>query len=317
MLAISTQVTRKCVEASLVNQPVLEPVRQKWNDILEWWHRAVAGQRFTPHPEVELGTKLNLLLIELEAGIRQSSETRQAIKDQVSLQMPELIRHLDWIIQQAEASLQKQLLLIVEGLDKVDLASATTMFLHQAATLVAPTVTIIYTFPVALRYSADFNNIRANFDRIEALPNITTHSQGGQSDQQGLNVLRTLVLNRMEERLVQSEALRLLIAASGGIPTSLVFLIQNAALYALTRDEHADTILRQDAQDAIIKLREQLIPALTASDWRVLQERHCDYRLTSDADNQILLNKGALMEYPGDTGQPWCDAHPALWDLLQ
>jgi hypothetical protein len=121
----------------------------------------------------------------------------------------------------------------------------------------------------------------------------------------------------MEEALIQPEALRRLIPASGGIPTALTFLIENAALAALTRDEQAGRITLEDANSAIIRLREHLIPPLTAEDWQVLRERHQDHRLTSDDDNQDLLNKGALIEYPGASGQPWCDAHPALWDLLQ
>jgi hypothetical protein len=318
MLAISTQVTKQCIDAALINQPLLDPVRQRWSDLLDWWERIVAGQRFSPPGEAELGAKFNLLLLELEAGVRQSSETRQAIKDQISLRMPELIRHLNWVLRQAEESTGKSLLLIVEELDKVNLESATNIFLNQAATLLAPEATIIYTFPVALRYSGDFRNILANFrDNMQALPNIAPHQPDGKLDQHGYTILHNLVLNRMEEALIQPEALRRLIPASGGIPTALTFLIENAALTALTRDEHADRITLEDANSAIIRLREQLIPPLTEEDWQVLRERHQDHRLTSDDDNQDLLNKGALIEYPGAAGQPWCDAHPILWDLLQ
>jgi hypothetical protein len=318
MLAISTQVTKQCIDAALINQPLLDPVRQRWSDLLDWWERIVAGQRFSPPGEAELGAKFNLLLLELEAGVRQSSETRQAIKDQISLRMPELIRHLNWVLRQAEESTGKSLLLIVEELDKVNLESATNIFLNQAATLLAPEATIIYTFPVALRYSGDFRNILANFrENMQALPNIAPHQPDGKRDQHGYTILHNLVLNRMQEALIQPEALRRLIPASGGIPTALTFLIENAALAALTRDEQADRITLEDANSAIIRLREQLIPPLTEEDWQVLRERHQDHRLTSDDDNQDLLNKGALIEYPGTSGQPWCDAHPALWDLLQ
>jgi hypothetical protein len=49
-----------------------------------------------------------------------------------------------------------------------------------------------------------------------------------------------------------------------------------------------------------------------------LQQRRADHRLTSDDENQILLYKGALVEYRNHKdGQPWCDAHPILWDVLK
>jgi hypothetical protein len=60
-----------------------------------------------------------------------------------------------------------------------------------------------------------------------------------------------------------------------------------------------------------------MTPPLTQSDWEVLRLRHADHRLTSDSENQNLLYQSALVEYRNSrNGQPWCDVHPALWELL-
>jgi hypothetical protein len=49
-------------------------------------------------------------------------------------------------------------------------------------------------------------------------------------------------------------------------------------------------------------------------EWKILAQRHADRRLSSESEIQVLLYKGALIEY--SNGVPWCDVHPALWSLL-
>ncbi|MFZ1267595.1 MAG: hypothetical protein WAU95_14115, partial [Anaerolineae bacterium] len=50
-------------------------------------------------------------------------------------------------------------------------------------------------------------------------------------------------------------------------------------------------------------------------DLTVLRARHGDRRLTNDTDEQRLIYNGSLIEYDNDV--QWCDAHPALWSLLE
>ncbi|HEX9989002.1 MAG TPA: hypothetical protein VGE45_11070 [Chloroflexia bacterium] len=316
MLSISTQVTRHCIQKNLVRQPLAGPVQQKLEELRDWWMQVVAGTGFRPaSAEVEIGLQIETLLGQVEIGVQQSSQTREAIKDQINRQMPDLIRRLNWVIEQAEAGNRKKLMLVVEGMDKINQDCAMQIFRDQSPTITAPNATMIFTFPIALRHTDDYNSIRLKFDHVWFLPNISVfHSDGTTLHDEGVEASRNLVLSRMEENLIEGAALDLLVRNYGGIPVRMVYLVQLAATFALARDERAASITTADVEDAIKELRREMRTPLTRKDLEVLSERHRDRTLTNDEIEQRLLYNGSLIDY--SNGETWCDAHPALWSLL-
>ena len=316
MLAISTQVTQDCIRRHLLDRPLSDPVRNGWEDVRNWWSRLVTGLEFRPPAaEADIGVQLSTLLGQVEVGARQSSITREALKDQINRHMPELLRRLNWVIEQAELGGGRRLLIVVEGLDKVDLQTAIDIFRDHAPTITAPKADMIYTCPIALRYSDHYNTIRLSFPEVCFLPNVGTRHSDGSVDTGGADILRKVALSRMEPQLIEPEALDLIVQANGGVPVWLVFLMRTAALYALERDEQARCITDEDAQNAIKELRREVLVPLTRHDLEVLRERHRDRQLTNDADEQRLLYNGSVIDYTD--GEPWCDVHPVLWPILE
>ncbi|MBA3946770.1 MAG: AAA family ATPase [Herpetosiphonaceae bacterium] len=316
MRAISTQVTRNCIEHQLMQSPLAQPLHRQWEELRDWWQQVVSGVEFQPAAaEADVRLQVKALLSQVEVSARQSSLTREAIKEQINLQMPELIQRLNWVIEQAESHGKPRVLIVVEGLDKVDLQSALSIFRDHAPTITAPTCSMIYTFPIALRHTDDYNSIHLSFPEVCFLPNITTQHSDHSTDPDGLSMMRKLVLARMEAALIEDQALQLIVETNGGIPVWLVFLMRSAALYALERDEHATMITTADAQKAIKDLRQNLLTPLTRHDVQVLRERHHDRLLFSDPDEQRLMYNGSLIDY--GNGESWCDAHPALWSVLE
>lgn len=296
MLAISTQVTLDCIRNQLIDRPLAEPVQRQWERLRDWWRQVVAGTNFQPAPaEAAISIQLQTLLGQVELGAKQSSVTREALRFQINQQMPELIENLNWVIEQAEKG-DKRLLLIVEGLDKVDLKSALDIFRDHAPTITAPRAHMIYTFPIALR-------------------NRTTHHFDGAPDPDSVAFLRQLVGIRMEPSLITAEALDLLVQANGGLPVWLVVLLRSAALYALEREGTEGRIEAIDARNAIIDLRREAMAPLSGEDLATLRQRHRDRQLRNEPREQRLLYNGSLIEYTNEV--QWCDAHPVLWSLLE
>ncbi len=315
MLVLSTQLTRECIDKKLVQAPLNEPLKRKWGDLRDWWRQVVAGASFAAPPEAELSVQISTLLGQIEMGAKQSSFTRDRINEQINRQMPELIGYLNWVIEEAERNSSKRLLAVVEGLDKVDRASALSIFRDHASTITAPRATMIYTFPIALRHADDYHAIRLSFPQVYVLPNLSTRHRDGAPDADGEAFLRKLVLQRMEERLIEADALELIIHSNGGIPSWLVFLVRSAALYALARDARAETITVADAHQALKELRYEGMAPLTRQDLHLRRARHRDRSLSNDPEDQRLLYNGSLIEYANDVS--WCDAHPALWSILE
>ena len=314
MLALSSQVTSYLISNRLIPTPVAEPVRLRLQSVYDWWQQLVAGHGIsTEIPGRSLDMKLEALLGQLELNVRQSPSAREDLRFQVNRQMPELIRHLNWVIKQVEQDdLSPRVLILVEGLDKVDLESARNIFREHAPTITAPAVSMIYTFPIALRHSDHFNAVRLSFPVVEFLPNIRVHNFDGTSNDAGCRTLRNLVLARIEEELIEQKAMELLIMMSGGVPVWLVKLVRSSALYALERQ--AQSIACGDVENAVRDLRRDTLAPLNTEDYNLLSERHRDHRFTTDPQLERLLDNGSLIEYPNHV--PWCDAHPALWPLL-
>lgn len=252
------------------------------------------------------------MLGKLELSFKQSSLSREQIKLRLNQQIPELVRHLNWVIEQAETRSGKQVLIVIEGLDKVDLKAAADIFRDHAPSIILPQAHMIYTFPLALRLSSDFFTVKNAFSIALPLPNISIHYYGT-PDEGGLAVLRQLVLNRAESNLIEGEALDFLVKMSGGLPKMLVELMRSAALDALVRK--AERIELADAKKAAKDSRRDLYAPLTRADRETLAARHRDYSFSNDADEQRLIYNGSLVEYEND--HSWCDAHPLLWEILE
>lgn len=315
MLALSTQITRRCIDQELVGRPASEPLREGWQSLADWWREKVAGFSLGPPRDIETLASLSTLLGEIEIGVSQSAFTREQLNAFADREMPELVRRLNWVIGEAEKHLNpRRLLLVVEGLDKVDLEAARHIFRDHTPTITAPHAAMIYTFPLALRYSEDYQTVRSAFSDDKFLSNLSLRDVSGVDDAQGRHVLRQMILSRIEPDLVAEDALEQLVMASGGIAVQLVKSVNNAAIYALERNARARSIEIEDVRNAVKDLRRELAANLTLAEWRLLKTRHNDRMLSNEPEVQQLLYKGALIEY--SNGVQWCDVHPALWGLL-
>lgn len=315
MLTLSTHITRHCIDQGLVGRPLRDPIEGKWQELSDWWRQRVAGFGLGAPQDSETMASLSTLLGDIEIGVSQSAFTRDELNKFVDREMPELIRRLNWVIKEAERHLNpKRLLLVVEGLDKIDLEAARHIFRDHAPTITALDASMIYTFPLALRYSDDYQIVRKFFDRDVFLPNVPIRHEDGTEDEPGRRALQQMVLRRMNESLIATDALEQLVLNSGGIAIELIKLVNNTTLFALERDENADQIILQDARRAVKELRGELSANLTRKEWHLLKARHSDRLLTNEQDIEKLLHKGALIEYPND--KSWCDVNPVLWGLL-
>jgi len=315
MLAIVTRTIRQCIDSNLARRPLLEPVGERWQQFRLWWRQMIAGTGISSaETEISLGAELALSLAKVEVGVKQSTETREVLKLQVNRQMPELLSYLNWVIEEAETRSGRKLLLVVEGLDKIDLGAARDIFRDHAPTITAPKAHMIFTFPLALRHSEEFYTVRTAFSNTQFLPNFCINKpRSAETDAVGRENLRRLVLARAAETFFESAALDDLVFLSGGLPMILVELVQSAALFAIGRK--AARIEKVDVNRAAREARHNLFAPLTSEERRVLRDRHADRAFSNDPVEQRLIFMGSLVEYPNEV--QWCDAHPLLWPVLE
>jgi hypothetical protein len=129
----------------------------------------------------------------------------------------------------------------------------------------------------------------------------------GSPNQDGLERLEQALLARMEAALIEAEARRQIVEASGGLMRTLIRLTQRAAVSALSAAQ--TRIAGEHALAAINEERADFIAGLSRADYPVLAARHQDKRLSADERVARLLDKNKLLEY--DHPVAWCDIHPA------
>jgi len=144
---------------------------------------------------------------------------------------------------------KKGLIIIVEDMDKVDLARGKDIFYVHSAQLTQLNCHTIFTFPIALKYNYQFTAIRSSYTNSFDLPMIRVKNQDGTEFNKGIALMRDIVRNRMDPALFETPTiLDGMITYSGGCLFDLFRMIKDAADNAL--DDERDRITESDYKAA-------------------------------------------------------------------
>ena len=228
LLALATRLLAQATDAKIIKKRGLALLKEELLDeIYRWFTREVLGDIpfVAPRPDAEVSVKVNLLAVQLESKVGTEAASRKQIRERLELRLSELLDWMNYAIDQVARATKQGVLLIVEDIDKLDLARARDFFLEHATSLTTPKAYVVYTFPVSLRYSNDFVQIIRNFDEAFVLPNIKVFDRDGTPYEPGRERLREVLTKRMNEDLIEEEALEKLIENSGGLMVTLIELV--------------------------------------------------------------------------------------------
>lgn len=315
LLVMAAKLLERATDEKLFPKGIVELVRADLlDDVKRWFEKHIEGLQFIPSStEKSLTAQVNYLAIQLEAKVGTEVETRQTLRARVAMYLAELIERIRYLIDEMERKGGRRVLFIVEDIDKLDLANARDLFLEHARTLTAPAASIIYTFPVALRYSVDFTQIMANFGKRYVWPNVRLYDHQGIPDAQGRDILEEIFYRRLDRKLITTDALEQLIAASGGLIGTLIRLGDLAAGYALA--ENREQIETPDVIQAIAEIRGDFKVMLRQQDYDVLRQQLAGEPLRNEDAVREALYTGMLLEYQNN--DPWMDVNPIVRPLIE
>ena len=234
------------------------------------------------------------------------------MREKVSHRIGDLLENIDILSREVEKNTGQRVLVIVEDLDKADLKTAKELFYEHARSLSAPEVSIIYTFPTALRHDNDFMQIEMNFPNPSILPNLKVRSRNGEPDKSGLQCLREVFTRRVADTLITPDSLDRLAKLSSGIPRELVALARQACLEALKAEKGC--IELGDVDRAARRKRMDYQVLLTTSQLELLKRVRLQKRVENDDDHRALLHNLSVLEYRNE--EVWHDVHPLVEPLL-
>ena len=260
----------------------------------------------------EAGGEIGAFAVKLSAKLSTEEATRTTVRQNASHRISDLLESITFLCKEVERVGERPVLAIVEDLDKTDLETAKQVFYEHANALLAPPVTIIYTFPMALRHDNNFMQIQSNFPDVQVLPNLKTCMRDGKPDELGPKRLHEILTRRVEESLFAEKAIERLGVLSSGIPRELIVLTRRACLETMKAGE--DRISLKSVTRAEESRRRDYEVLLTREQLELLGAVHRDKRLPNDEAHRALLHNLSALEYRN--GDVWYDVHPVVMPLL-
>lgn len=229
-------------------------------------------------------------------------------------------------IEQLQSQGKKGLVVIVDGLDRLDSPRNVwgchqyeNLFIEKAAQLRELNCHMIYTFPLGLVFSEEYVVLQQRFGVTPILlPMIPVQHRDGRECEQGMGLLRQMVLVRSfpklqpEERLKRitdvfdsAETLDRLCRISGGNLGTLLEMLNRCF-------EEGELPLSRTSVEAVIReSRDSLVVAVDDHEWELLVRVAKERRLTEEAADEILRRSRFVLEYEDDRGR-WYDVNPLL-----
>ncbi|NEQ96074.1 MAG: ATP-binding protein [Cyanothece sp. SIO2G6] len=307
-------------------KPLVNWLRSGWEYSTDLASAKIDFSGLRQAEQISMFTKLTALL-------RQAPSIRQKIRDQLDLQMESLIKTLNYFIVEAQQSSGKELVLIIDNLDRIGLVSYGNdktnhdrIFLDHSMELGQLACNVIYTVPISLVYSNRASQLRAIYGNCSVLPMVMVRSPNGTIHQPGLDKMKQLVQQRVGQftdkalvpEVFESNAvLESLCLASGGHMRELMQLVQTALNWTEQLPIQRQAMLR-----AVAKGRDDYRNAVDEVDWERLAAVAQTKRIPNEDDYRGLLFNRCVLEYRmmEETEDDfravlWHDVHPLIQKL--
>ncbi|MDJ0903970.1 MAG: hypothetical protein QNJ55_34805 [Xenococcus sp. MO_188.B8] len=227
---------------------------------------------------------------------------------------------------------KKGLVVIVDNLDRIDnrpkpwgRSQQEYLFVDQGEYLTRLNCHLVYTMPLALKFSNDYGMLTQRFlEDPKVLPMVPVQLRDGSKHEQGMALLRQMVLARAfpdfdeQERLskVQNvfdspETLDRLCSVSGGHVRDLLRLLNEWIMEEVTLP-----LSRQILEKVICNRRYEMSIPISDTEWELLREVRQRKKVSDDEGYQKLIRSRFVFEYR-DGGEPWFDINPILADAKE
>jgi len=265
----------------------------------------------TARSEAELGGGVPLLaklLGKLTGEIKYGSTSRVQTRQVLERDIAAFIQQLNLLLIDARNQIQrsgfKDLVVIVDGLEKIHFRelsqgnnSHTDIFVHHAEQLKAPCCHIVYTTPISLAYNTNLGN---DFDDVIIVPMVKVMNPDG------LQRLRELMALRIDIHAVfdHPDLLDALILHSGGVMRDLMRLVR------MSTDTDDAKIGQAEVTYAKASLSQEYDRTIHADEIELIKTVDQEKRVSGDNTFGRLLFNRVVLEYRN--GERWAAVHPAV-----
>ncbi|MBP0029999.1 P-loop NTPase fold protein [Roseofilum sp. Guam] len=292
---------------------------------------------FAERTETRVETPINaqisvgFALLNLITGrLKTEAYIRNELKRTFERNITELIQKLNGIAASIQKSSQKEIIVIIDDLDKLDLGVVRDAFQEHIKALFLPGFNIIYTIPISslrdislsatLRTEADDQIVVMPVSKLIAKEERRKDTPTYQEP--AIANLCEMLHKRIPEEILEPDIAKEMVIYSGGVVRELMRLCNQCCRICLRqiRRNPEQEELRVDSvvlDEAIKKLRQDFEITLGKQEYEILKKTYDNF-LPDDPKEEAfldLLHGLDILEYRND--EVWYDVHPIVTDLLQ
>lgn len=281
---------------------------------LEAWKDTVVEQitEKTESTETSGGLDIKAFFISFLGKIKSEDSTRKTIREKIEPRLSDLIDIINLIVSDIKSKEGKEVLVVIDDLDKPSLEQAKKIFYDNYTAITQPACAIVYTVPISIYFAQESTAIK---ESKFFLPNIKLHVKNDRNNlyEPGYKLMRTFVFKRMREELIEPEALTLAVKMGAGVFRETARIMQIAADSAIENGRNC--IAQQDVQRAEREIRSDFKRILKTEDYDTLTEVFKNNEIRGIEKIGHLLHNLSILEYVND--ETWCDIHPTLEELVK
>mgnify|MGYP002785156781 CR=1 FL=1 len=238
---------------------------------------------------------------------------------------------LEPAIAQLKQKGQKGLVVIVDNLDRVDNRAKSFgrpqqeyLFIDQSDCLTHLNCHVVYTMPLALKFSNEYGMLTQRYEEPKVLPMVPVQFRDGSLCEEGLALLRQMVLARALPTLSEQERLEKitdvfdhpdtldrLCCISGGHVRDLLRLLNDWIKKGRQLPLTAATL-----EEVIRARRNEMVLPVSDEEWELIRQVQQRKKVSGDQGYQTLIRSRLVFEYR-DRGESWFDVNPILADARE
>lgn len=292
------------------------------------WFTTTQTATFSNDLKSEIGVGGDFAQV-ITAKLRNEATFREEITKTYERKISELARKADEIAAIIKVATNKKVLVIIDDLDKLDLALVEDIYKNNINSLFLPKFQVIYTIPISAIRN---NELLAVLNSVAPRPiqmavckffhQEDRHQPDAVPDEKLINIFLDILKKRIPEELIEPSTARQIVLKSGGVVRELVRIARECCSQCLLiiRAEPERTDIKIDdeiLQLSIKDLRNDFARPLGEKLYNILVKTYED-AAPEDAKNEeflVLLHGLYVLEYEND--DLWYDVHPIVIDLLK
>lgn len=273
---------------------------------------------------------------EITAKTKSDSGLRDRLNQYLGPQKTQLLEAINReLLEPAIAKLKQQgkkgLVVIVDNLDRLDnrqkpfgRPQQEYLFVDRGEDLTKLHCHVLYTMPLALKFSNDYGNLTQRFEEPKVLPMVLVKFKDGRECQEGIALLQQMVMARkfpdkneqerfdvITEIFDSLETLNRLCRVSGGHVRDLLRLLNE-----WIRKEKQFPLTRPKLEEVIRQRCNNMMMPISDAEWELLRQVKQRKKVTDDDGYQKLIRSRFVFEYHSD-GEIWFDINPILADASE